>query len=27
VDISGLRMVRTLHDALGWCLERTPKGR
>jgi rsbT co-antagonist protein RsbR len=27
VDISGLRMVRTLHDALGWCLERTPRGR
>ena len=22
VDISGLRMVRTLHDALAWCLEK-----
>jgi rsbT co-antagonist protein RsbR len=22
VDISGLRMMRTLHDALGWCLEK-----
>ena len=22
VDISGLRMMRTLHDALAWCLEK-----